>query len=176
MTDSATVTVQARRPGETTWIDVEEYDSSGINTGVLVGAWDIRAGVNTGDLSVVTALKEVEEHVNNVSVSSEVVTIVLDTSGGSDAIYLLDETDWTKQYRLEVVVTEEFDGDTTTEFEIGDDSTSDEYLTAFEAGTGTLGDKAYTPWIAGGSPISIDWTNTDSASEGELTVNILIMG
>jgi len=45
----STVTVQRRRSGESTWLDVEAFTSDAERTGAVSGAWDVRAGIKTGD-------------------------------------------------------------------------------------------------------------------------------
>ena len=49
MTDGATVSVQVKRPDETDWITIQELDQSDVYVGYLVGSWDLRIGVATGN-------------------------------------------------------------------------------------------------------------------------------
>ena len=58
MTDAATVSVQAKKPGSDTWITIHQFAQSDIQVGYLVGTWDLRIGVATGDF--VSADVEVE--------------------------------------------------------------------------------------------------------------------
>lgn len=48
MTDGATVSVQAKKPGTATWITIQTLDQSDVYVGYLVGTWDLRIGVATG--------------------------------------------------------------------------------------------------------------------------------
>ena len=58
MTDGATVSVQAKRPDEEDWIVIETFEESDVRVGYLIGSWDLRIGVATGDF--VSADVEVE--------------------------------------------------------------------------------------------------------------------
>ena len=49
MTDGATVSVQVKRPDEEDWITIQEIEQSDVYVGFLVGSWDLRVGVATGD-------------------------------------------------------------------------------------------------------------------------------
>ena len=49
MTDAATVSVRVKRPDEADWITIQELTTSDVYVGYLVGSWDLRIGVATGD-------------------------------------------------------------------------------------------------------------------------------
>ena len=49
MTDGATVSVQVKRPDEADWLTIETIEESDVRVGYLVGTWDLRIGVATGD-------------------------------------------------------------------------------------------------------------------------------
>lgn len=97
-----------------------------------------------------------------------------DASAGSDSATLVASSIRGRKYLVWVEVTEDFNGDSSKSFEIGDGSTTDKYLpTTNVTSTGYLHDPIEI--MGNGSDIVLTWTNTASASTGELTTRVCVL-
>ena len=97
-----------------------------------------------------------------------------DASGGDGSETLVASSVRGRKYLVWVECTEDFDGDSSKSFEIGDGSTTDKYLTTTNVtGPGYLHDPVEI--MGNGSNIVLTWTNSTSESTGELTTRICVL-
>jgi hypothetical protein len=80
-----------------------------------------------------------------------------------------------RRYAIRIQETEAFDGDTTTTFRLGEAADGDEWLADQTLGGSTVVELEINGTGNSGKDVVLTWANADNATEGELTVTVLVL-
>ena len=99
-----------------------------------------------------------------------------DASAGDGNTTLVGAMQWDKTYLVEIEETEALDGNASTTFRLGTGAGAEDLLTAVTATGSTLARARIDGIDHVGDPLVLSWTNNASATTGELTATVKVVG